>query len=73
MSNLTPEQERINRYHNNHKANNIAVNPDCFECKRQANYRPPENPHDRLRREVAELNKEYGTNYRYSEEKGLEL
>ena len=71
MANLTAEQERINRHHNSHKANGINIDPECFECKRQANYRPPENPHDRLRRETEQLNKEYGTDYKYSEEKGL--
>ena len=42
MSNLTPEQERINHYHNHHKANHVFVDlVNCQECRRQHNWQPP--------------------------------
>lgn len=77
MANLSREEEHRNRVHNIHQSapNYRRFDPDCAECKRQRTLEmnPPETAHDRLRRETAELNKEYGTNYKYSEERGIYL
>lgn len=40
MSNLSREQEQINRNHNAHQSKYIQFNPDCPECIRQRNWQP---------------------------------